>query len=191
MQDAGKSSSPASIVSEMPETEPRMRPGCDETVRIVPAEQKHIPLILTFVRKLAEYEKFLDYVVADEDSLHNALFGPGPAAEVLLAYIEDQPVGFAVYFQTFSTFLARTGIYLEDLFVEPAHRSRGIGKALLIHLAQLTKQRGGARLSWAVLDWNQPAIEFYQKLGAVPLDQWTVFELSGAALDQLARPNSY
>lgn len=164
-----------------------MRSGSTENVRIVPAEQKDIPLILTFIRKLAEYEKLLDRVVADESSLRNALFGARPAAEVILAYIDEQAVGFAIYFQTFSTFMARSGIYLEDLFIEPGYRSRGVGTALLIYLAQLTVQRGCARLSWAVLDWNQPAIKFYRKLGAVPLDEWTVFELSGAALDRLAR----
>jgi GNAT superfamily N-acetyltransferase len=175
----------------MAETGLSMRSDSTENVRVVPAEQKDVPLILTFIRKLAEYEKLLDQVVADEGSLRNALFGSRPAAEVILAYIDDQVVGFAVYFQTFSTFMARSGIYLEDLFIEPAHRSRGVGTALLIYLAQLTVQRGCARLSWAVLDWNQPAIQFYRKLGAVPLDEWTVFELSGAALDRLARTDSY
>jgi GNAT superfamily N-acetyltransferase len=159
-------------------------------VRILPAERKDIPLILSFIRKLAEYEKLLDEVVADEDTLRAALFGPRPAAEVVLAYIESEPVGFAVYFQTFSTFMARSGIYLEDLFIEPAYRSKGVGTALLIYLAQLTAQRGCARLSWAVLDWNQPAIQFYRKLGAIALDEWTVFELSGTALERLARTDS-
>jgi GNAT superfamily N-acetyltransferase len=159
-------------------------------VRILPAERKDIPLILSFIRKLAEYEKLLDEVVADEDTLRAALFGPRPAAEVVLAYIGNEPVGFAVFFQTFSTFMGRSGIYLEDLFIEPAYRSKGVGTALLIYLAQLTAQRGCARLSWAVLDWNQPAIQFYRKLGAVPLDEWTVFELSGTALERLARTDS-
>jgi GNAT superfamily N-acetyltransferase len=159
-------------------------------LRILPAERKDIPLILSFIRKLAEYEKLLDEVVADEDTLRAALFGPRPAAEVVLAYIESEPVGFAVYFQTFSTFMARSGIYLEDLFIEPAYRSKGVGTALLIYLAQLTAQRGCARLSWAVLDWNQPAIQFYRKLGAIALDEWTVFELSGTALERLARTDS-
>jgi GNAT superfamily N-acetyltransferase len=175
----------------MPETGPSLRSGPIKDVQIVPAEQRDVPLILTFIRKLAEYEKFLEHVVADENSLRHALFGSRPAAEVILAYIDDQAVGFAVYFQTFSTFLARSGIYLEDLFVEPAYRSRGVGTALLIYLAQLTVQRGCARLSWSVLDWNQPAIQFYRKLGAVPLDEWTVFELSGTALGRLARSDSY
>ncbi|MFL6352604.1 MAG: GNAT family N-acetyltransferase [Bryobacteraceae bacterium] len=171
----------------MRETGPGMPSSHSTNVRIVPAEQRDIPLILAFVRKLAEYEKLLDHVVADEARLRDALFGSSPAAEVLLAYIGDVPVGFAVYFQTFSTFLARSGIYLEDLFVEPGYRSRGVGTALLVYLAQLTEARGSVRLSWAVLDWNQPAIQFYRKLGAVPIDDWTVFELSGAALHRLAQ----
>jgi GNAT superfamily N-acetyltransferase len=167
-----------------------MRSGDGKGVRIVPAERKDIPLILAFIRKLAEYERLLDTVVADEDTLRASLFGPRPAAEVILTYVQNEPVGFAVYFQTFSTFAGRAGIYLEDLFIEPAYRSKGIGKAVLEYLARLTRQRGCARLSWAVLDWNQPAIEFYRKLGAIPLDDWTVFELSGTALERLARTGS-
>jgi GNAT superfamily N-acetyltransferase len=163
-----------------------MPPGSTEKLRISPAEQKDIPLVLMFIRKLAEYERLLDKVVADEDALRQTLFGPRPAAEVVLAYLGEEPAGFAVFFQTFSTFLARAGIYLEDLFVEPAHRGKGVGTALLNYLANLTKQRGCARLSWAVLDWNQPAIKFYRNLGAVPLNDWTIYELSGAALERLA-----
>jgi GNAT superfamily N-acetyltransferase len=170
----------------MRETGLNMRSGVIENVRIIPAEQNDIPLVLAFIRKLAEYERLLEKVVADEDSLRNSLFGPRPAAEVALAYVEHEAVGFAVYFQTFSTFVGRAGIYLEDLFIEPAYRNRGVGTAILIYLAQLTQQRGFARLSWAVLDWNQPAIQFYRKLGAMPLDAWTVFELSGNALERLA-----
>jgi GNAT superfamily N-acetyltransferase len=156
-------------------------------LRILPAEQKDIPLVLAFIRKLAEYERLSHEVVADEDKLRNSLFGPHPAAEVVLAYIENDPVGFAVYFQTFSTFIGRPGIYLEDLFIEATYRGSGIGSAVLAYLANLTKQRGLARLSWAVLDWNEPAIQFYRKLGAIALDDWTVFELSGIALESLAR----
>jgi GNAT superfamily N-acetyltransferase len=163
-----------------------MRSNAIVDVRILPAEQKDIPLVLAFIRKLAEYERLLEKVVADEDTLRNSLFGSRPAAEVVLAYIENEPVGFAVYFQTFSTFIGRPGIYLEDLFIEPAYRGRGIGNAVLMYLADLTRQRECVRLSWAVLDWNEPAIQFYRRLGAVPLDDWTVFELSGAALDRLA-----
>jgi GNAT superfamily N-acetyltransferase len=174
----------------VPETGPDARSGRTTNVRILPAERKDIPLILSFVRKLAEYERLLDTVVADEDALSNTLFGARPVAEVILAYIDNEPVGFAVYFQTFSTFIGRPGIYVEDLFIEPAYRSKGVGKAVLEYLARLTQHRGCARLSWAVLDWNQPAIEFYRKLGAIPLDDWTVFELSGTALERLAHPGS-
>jgi GNAT superfamily N-acetyltransferase len=174
----------------VPETGPGLRSGRTTNLRIVPAERKDIPLILTFVRKLAEYERLLDTVVADEDTLRNSLFGAHPAAEVILAYVENEPAGFAVYFQTFSTFIGRPGIYLEDLFIEPAYRNKGVGKAVLEYLAGLTQERGCARLSWAVLDWNQPAIEFYRKLGALPLEDWTVFELSGPALTRLARTGS-
>lgn len=174
----------------MPETEPDAHSGGTQSVRILPAARKDIPLILSFIRKLAEYERLLDTVVADEDTLRTCLFGPRPAAEVIIAYIEDEPVGFAVYFQTLSTFVGRPGIYLEDLFIEPAYRSRGVGSAVLAYLANLTRERGYARLSWAVLDWNQPAIQFYRKLGAIPLNDWTVFELSGTALERLARTAS-
>ena len=143
-------------------------------------------MILTFIRKLAEYEKLSHEVVADEDTLHESLFSTNPTAEVLLAYIGENPVGFAVYFRNFSTFLGRPGMYLEDLFVEPAYRGRGIGKAILAHVAKVAKERGCQRLNWAVLNWNRPAIEFYRCLGAVLLDDWTVCRLSGRALDGLA-----
>ena len=143
-------------------------------------------MILSFIRKLAEYEKLSHEVVADEDTLRESLFSANPTAEVLLAYVGDNPVGFAVYFRNFSTFLGRSGMYLEDLFVEPAYRGRGIGKAILAHVAKVAKERGCQRLNWAVLNWNRPAIEFYQGLGAVLLDDWTVCRLSGSALDELA-----
>ena len=156
-------------------------------VRIVPAGQDQIPLILSFIRKLAEYEKLSSKVVADEALLRQSLFGRHPAAEVVIAYWGDEPAGFAVFFHNFSTFAGRAGIYLEDLFVEPEFRGKGIGKALFIHLAKLTEERGCARLQWAVLDWNEPALGFYRKLGAEPLDDWTVYRLSGASLKSLAR----
>lgn len=143
-------------------------------------------MILSFIRKLADYEKLTHEVVTNEETLRHSLFGPNPAAEVVLAYVADEPAGFAVYFRNFSTFSGRAGIYLEDLFVEPAYRGRGVGFALLRHLAKLAKERGYARMNWAVLDWNQPAIDFYRRIGAVPLDAWTVFRLSGEALDKLA-----
>lgn len=166
-----------------------MSPGSHQELRIVPAEPKDIPLVLAFIRKLAEYERLSHEVVADETTLHAALFGQHPAAEVVLLYLGEEPAGYAVYFQTFSTFSGRKGIYLEDLFVEPAFRGRGIGAALLTYLASLAKQRGCARLSWAVLDWNQPAIDFYRKLGGIPVDDWIVYELSGPALDRVAAGN--
>jgi GNAT superfamily N-acetyltransferase len=155
-------------------------------LRILPAKERDVPLILNFIRKLAEYEKLSQEVIADERTLREALFGARPGAEVVFAYLNDEPVGFAVYFPNFSTFLGRPGIYLEDLFVEPAHRGSGIGRALLSYVAKIAKERGGGRLNWAVLDWNQPAIDFYRKIGAVLLDQWTICRVSGAALDRLA-----
>ena len=140
---------------------------------------------MRFIRKLAEYERLADEVVADEDTLRESLFGARRSAEVVLAYLGDQPAGFSVFFHNFSTFEGRPGIYLEDLFVEEEYRGRGIGKALLAYLAGLAMDRKCARLNWAVLDWNQPAIDFYRRLGAVPLDDWTLFRVTGEALDNL------
>lgn len=157
-----------------------------DPLRIAPATENDVALILSFVERLAEYEKLSHEVVATEAALRHWLFGPRPMAEVLLAYWGDHPVGFALYFHNFSTFLARPGIYLEDLFVEPVHRGKGIGKALLMHLAAIATERGCGRLEWSVLDWNQPSIEFYKKLGAKPKDEWTIFRLTGEALHQLA-----
>ena len=153
---------------------------------IAPAEESDMPLLLDFIRKLAEYERLSTEVVADESTLRESLFGVKPAAEVLLAYWMNQPVGFAVFFPSFSTFMGRPGIYLEDLFVIPAFRGKGVGKALLSHLAGIAKKRNCARLEWAVLDWNQPAIDFYRRLGATPMHDWTVFRVTGTALDELA-----
>jgi GNAT superfamily N-acetyltransferase len=154
-------------------------------LRIIPATKADVPLILSFVRKLAEYEKLSHEVVATEEGLVEGLFGARPMAEVLLAYWADEPVGFALYFHNFSTFVGKPGIYLEDLFVEPAHRGRGIGKALLARVARIAQDRGCGRLEWAVLDWNQPAIDFYRTLGAVAKDEWTIFRLSGDSLRRL------
>lgn len=154
---------------------------------IAAAQQRDLPVILSFIRKLAEYEKLLDAVTATEETLRESLFGARPAAEVLLAYWQGEAAGIAIFFHNFSTFLGRPGIYLEDLFVEPAHRGKGIGKALLVHLAGLAKQRGCGRLEWSVLDWNTPSIEFYKRLGAVPLEDWTIFRVTGEALDALAK----
>jgi GNAT superfamily N-acetyltransferase len=156
-------------------------------IRIEPASPSDVPVILKFIRDLAEYEKLSHLVVASEANIREHVFGPNPVAEVLLAYSDNVPVGFALYFRNFSTFLGQVGIYLEDLFVEPAHRGKGIGKALLSRLAKIAIERGYGRLEWSVLDWNTPSIEFYRSLGAVPLDQWTGYRLTGEALTKLSR----
>ena len=157
-----------------------------KSLHIAPAAESDVPVILSFIRKLADYEKLSHLVVANEDQIREHVFGVNPVAEVLLAHWDEEPVGFALYFRNFSTFLGQAGIYLEDLFVEPAHRGNGIGKALLIRLAKIAVERGYGRLQWAVLDWNTPSIEFYRGLGAVPLDEWTGYCLSGGALTRLA-----
>jgi len=153
---------------------------------IRPATNADVPLIIDFVRQLAEYEKLSHEMIATEETMREALFGPRPCAEVLLAFLNERPVAFAVYFQNFSTFLARPGIYLEDLFVKPEHRKKGIGKLILAQLARIAVQRGCGRFEWSVLDWNKPAIEFYKSLGARPMDAWTVYRLTGDALETLA-----
>ena len=156
------------------------------TVHIRSAIAEDVPLILSFIRDLADYEKLPHEVVATEERLRHALFGPRPYAEVVIASEADQPVGFALFFHNFSTFLGLPGIYLEDLFVQPAARGRGIGRRLLSHLARLARDRGCGRLEWAVLDWNEPAIEFYRRLGAKPMEDWEIFRLTGEALANLA-----
>ena len=158
-------------------------------LRIVPATEHDVSVILGFIRKLAEYEKLSHQVAATEELLRETLFGERRVAEVLIAYLGDEAAGFALFFHNFSTFLGRPGIYLEDLFVEPAHRGKGIGKALLIEIAKIAKERKCGRFEWAVLDWNRPAIDFYRGLGAVPLDDWTLFRVTGEALDKLAEEN--
>jgi GNAT superfamily N-acetyltransferase len=154
------------------------------TLRFGTAED--VPLILTFIEELATYEKLRDEVVATEERLRLALFGTRPYAEVILAFRDEVPAGFALFFHTFSTFLGRPGLYLEDLFVRPAHRRQGLGHLLLRTLATLAVERGCGRLEWAVLDWNEPAIRFYEALGATPMDEWTVYRLTGDALERLA-----
>ncbi|HUA21604.1 MAG TPA: GNAT family N-acetyltransferase [Bryobacteraceae bacterium] len=152
------------------------------SLRITEATEGDVPLVLKFIRALAEYEKLSHEVVATEADVRAALFGPNPVAEVLLAYWSDEPAGFALYFRNFSTFLGKPGIYLEDLFVEPALRGKGIGKALLSRLIEIARERGYGRVEWAVLDWNQPAIDFYRSLGAQPKDEWTIYRLTGETL---------
>ena len=145
-----------------------------------------VPTILHLIRGLAEYERLLDECVATEAQLHATLFGEHPQAEVVIAEWEGEPAGFALFLHNYSTFLARRGLYLEDLFVLPAHRGHGIGRALLVHLARLAVERGCGRFEWSVLDWNAPAIGFYRALGAVPMDDWTIMRVTGEALDRLA-----
>ena len=149
------------------------------------AERKDVGLILQFVRDLASYEKMLDQVVATEDILNEWLFDK-QKAEVVFAVEDGTEVGFALFFHNFSTFLGRSGIYLEDLFVKPEYRGRGYGKALLKKLAQITVERGCGRLEWACLDWNRPSIDFYLSMGAIPMDDWTVYRLTGDTLNQMA-----
>ena len=142
--------------------------------------------ILTLIRELATYERAPDAVTATEEQLVDVLFGKKPAAEVLLAFERQEAIGFAVYFYNFSTWLGRPGLYLEDLFVRPEHRGKGYGRALLVELAKIARDRGCGRMEWAVLDWNDPAIEFYRNLGAKSMDEWTEFRLTRDGIAQLA-----
>ncbi len=155
-------------------------------IHIAPASESDVPLILSFIKEFAEYVRLSHEVAATEATLRETLFGPRRYAEVLIARLDDRPVGFAIFFHNFSTFLGKPGIYLEDLFVLPEFRSQGIGKAFLIYLARLAVERGCGRFEWAVLDWNESAIAFYKRLGAVPLDELTVFRLTGESLERLA-----
>lgn len=155
-------------------------------IAIRPATEADVPLILEFIRGLAEYEKLAHEVTATETLLREALFGPRPAAEVVLGLLGGQPAGFALFFPTFSTFLGRSGLHLEDVYVLPEHRGRGLGEALLRHVAALAVERRCGRFEWSVLDWNEPAIRFYRRLGAEPLHDWTTFRLAGDAIRQLA-----
>jgi GNAT superfamily N-acetyltransferase len=156
-------------------------------IEIRPALEHEAPLVLSFIRELAEYERLAHAVTATEADLNASLFGPQRYAETIFACLDAVPVGFAIYFYNYSTFLGRPGLYLEDLFVRPAVRGRGIGRALLTHLAAVALEHGCGRLEWAVLDWNETAIRFYRGLGAVPADEWTTYRVSGAALTKLAR----
>jgi GNAT superfamily N-acetyltransferase len=151
-------------------------------LRIRAATPADVPTLLAMIRELASYERLADQVTATEDDLRAGLFGARPAAEAVLAEMGEEPAGFALFFHNFSTFLGRHGLYLEDLFVRPGWRRRGVGRALFSHLARLAALRGCGRFEWSVLDWNQPAVAFYRSLGAIPLSDWTVFRLTGEAL---------
>jgi len=154
--------------------------------RIERATERDVPLILRLIKALAAYERLSGEVVATEEGLRDTLFGVRPWAEVVIGYVADEPAGFALFFHTYSTFVGKPGLYLEDLFVVPQFRGRGCGKALIAHLAKLAVERECGRFEWSVLDWNEPAIAFYKKLGARPMDEWTIFRVTGDALTRLA-----
>jgi|SRR5687767_1127649 GNAT superfamily N-acetyltransferase len=155
-------------------------------VRIQPATEADVPLILRLIKALAEYERLGHEVVATETMVRESLFGPVPHAQAVIARIEEDAVGFAIWFSTYSTFLSRPGIYLEDLFVLPDWRGKGVGRALLRHLARTAVERGCGRIEWSVLDWNETAIRFYRSIGARAMDEWTVYRLTGDAIARLA-----
>ncbi len=161
-----------------------------QTFQIKPAIRAEVPTILQLIRELADYERAPQDAVATEAQLDEVLFGEDPSARVLIAREGAEPVGFAVYFFNFSTWLGRPGIYLEDLFVKPEQRGKGYGRALLVRLAEIAAERGCGRMEWAVLDWNEPAIQFYKKLGAKPMEEWTVFRLTSAGIAALAKGDS-
>lgn len=155
-------------------------------VRIDAVREQDVPVLLRLIKALADYERLSGEVTATESMLRDALFGAKPSAEAALAYVGNDAVGFAVWFYNFSTFVGRPGLYLEDLFVLPDWRGRGIGRALMGHLARLAVARGCGRMEWAVLDWNEPAIRFYRSIAAQAMDGWTVYRLTGDALKRLA-----
>jgi GNAT superfamily N-acetyltransferase len=155
-------------------------------IRIERATPRDVPLILSLIKALAEYERLADEAVATEAGLRESLFGPQARAEVAIAYTGEEPVGFAVWFHNYSTFLGRAGLYLEDLFVLQEWRGRGIGRQLLAYVARVAVARGCGRMEWSVLDWNEPAIRFYRRMGARAMDEWTVYRLTGEALTQFA-----
>lgn len=158
----------------------------NHNIKIKSATIGDVPLILQFIKELAEYEKLSHEVVATEEQLKETLFGERSPAEVILGYLDDRPVSFALFFHNYSTFLGRPGIYLEDLFVRPEARGQGVGKTMLAYLAQLAKDRNCGRLEWSVLDWNETAIKFYKSLGAKAMDEWTVYRVTGDALNLLS-----
>ena len=153
---------------------------------IRPATIEDVSLILSFIKKLADYEKLAHDVVATEESLRETLFNSRKTAEVAIGYFQNKPIGLVLFFHNYSTFLGRPGLYIEDLFVDECYRGRGFGAALLRYVARLAIERNCGRLEWSVLDWNKPAVDFYTKLGAVPMSDWTVFRVTGQSLANLA-----
>jgi GNAT superfamily N-acetyltransferase len=165
-----------------------MTPIPDNKLKIKKARIKDVPLILSLIKELAEYEKLTHEVVTTEKDLRKYLFGSKKYAEVLLAHYNNEPVGMALFFHNYSTFKGKPGLYLEDLYVKPQFRGKGIGKSLLLQLIKLADKRDCSRVEWAVLDWNQPAIDFYTKLGAEPLDSWKIFRLTKDKIKKLNNP---
>jgi GNAT superfamily N-acetyltransferase len=164
-----------------------IEPEAVANFRIRLAQRSDVLTILTLIRELAEYERAPNQVVATKEVLEETLFGAHPAAEVLLGEERGEPVCFALFFHNFSTWMGRRGLYLEDLFVRPEVRGKGYGRALLVRLAQIARERDCGRMEWAVLDWNEPAIQFYRKLGARANDEWTIFRLTRSGIEHLAR----
>ena len=158
----------------------------ESDIRIVPATERDAATIVTLIAELAEYERIADDMAATEDDIREALFGEWPSAEAVLAYIGPELAGYALFFHNFSTFVGRRGLYLEDVFVRPAFRTRGVGSRLLGHVARVAVERRCGRMEWSVLDWNESAIRFYRSLGARAMDEWTVYRLSGDALARAA-----
>ena len=155
-------------------------------ITLRPAQRSDVSLIVTFIRELAAYEKLAHEVVAREEDFREALFGERPVVEAVIANLDDDPVGYALFFPNFSTFLGKPGLYLEDLYVRPEARGFGVGRAMLEHLAHIAVERGWGRFEWAVLDWNEPSIAFYKKMGARAMDEWTIFRMTGEPLEKLA-----
>ena len=153
---------------------------------IKPASVRQIPLVLNLIKELAVYEKLIDMVETTEEDLKETLFGKNKSAEVVIGYHEDKPVGYALYFFNYSSFVGRPGLYIEDIYVRQEHRGKGFGKAFLVYLARIAQEKKCGRMEWAVLDWNEPSIEFYKKLGATAMDEWTVFRLSRDDVEKLA-----
>ena len=154
-------------------------------IRIEPATPADVPLIRSLILELAAFERLLDEAKVTEPQLHDGLFGPRPSAEVVIARVGTDAVGFALFFHNYSTFLGKPGLYLEDLYVRQQYRGQGCGAALLRHLAKLAVERGCGRFEWSVLDWNQRAIDFYKSLGAAPMNEWTIYRVTGSALQKL------